>query len=78
LIGAFQIGVEPSRSDLLQGIAGVTFEDAWKDRFEGRIDDETPAQFISREDLIRNKLAVGWHQDLADVEKLKEARPDRK
>jgi len=72
----FQIGVEPSRVDILQAIAGVDFEEAWGHRFDGQIDTNTPAHFISRSDLIKNKLAVGRHQDLADVEKLQESHPE--
>jgi hypothetical protein len=69
----FQIGVEPSRIDILQGIAGVSFEEAWKSRVEAVLDIDTPAHVISREHLIQNKLAAGRHQDLADVEKLRES-----
>jgi hypothetical protein len=66
----FQIGMEPDRIDVLQRIAGVTFDDAWKARVERLLDKDTPAHVISREHLIQNKLASGRHQDLADVEKL--------
>ena len=69
----FQIGVEPDRVDILQGIAGVTFDEAWKDRVEALLDKDTPAHVISLEHLIENKVASGRHQDLADVEKLREA-----
>jgi len=69
----FQLGIEPNRVDILQGIAGVKFDDAWKSREERILDKDTPAHVISREHLIQNKLAVGRHQDLADVEKLREA-----
>jgi hypothetical protein len=69
----FQMGVEPGRVDILQGIAGVQFDDAWEGRVEKLIDGKTPAHVISREHLIQNKLAVGRHQDLADVEKLRES-----
>jgi len=69
----FQLGMEPNRIDILQGIAGVTFDNAWKSREERLLDKDTPAHVISREHLIQNKLAVGRHQDLADVEKLREA-----
>lgn len=68
----FQLGVPPARIDILQGIAGVGFDEAWKRRVESVIDGEIDAHIISRDDLIRNQLAVGRHQDLADVEKLRE------
>src|ERR1035437_5491726 len=69
----FQMGVPPGRVDILQGIAGVSFDEAWESRVEELLDGNTPAHVISREHLIQNKLAVGRHQDLADVEKLREA-----
>jgi len=72
----FQLGVEPGRIDILQGIAGVRFDEAWESRVEKLLDGTTPAHVISREHLIRNKLAVGRHQDLADVEKLRESAPE--
>ncbi|MGA3372544.1 MAG: nucleotidyltransferase [Terracidiphilus sp.] len=69
----FQMGVQPGRVDILQGIAGVSFDEAWESRVEKLIDGQTPAHIISREHLIQNKLAAGRHQDLADVEKLRES-----
>jgi hypothetical protein len=69
----FQMGIEPGRVDILQGIAGIRFDEAWEERVEALLDGEIPTHFISREHLIRNKLAVGRHQDLADVEKLRAA-----
>jgi hypothetical protein len=69
----FQMGVPPGRVDILQGIAGVSFDEAWQSRVEELLDGQTPAHVISREYLIRNKLAVGRYQDLADVEKLRES-----
>jgi hypothetical protein len=69
----FQIGVPPSRVDVLQKIAGINFEEAWQNRFETEIDTDIPTSVISREDLILNKLAVARPQDLLDVEKIREA-----
>jgi hypothetical protein len=69
----FQMGAPPARIDILQGIEGVTFDEAWMNRVDGLLANEIPTHVISREDLIRNKLAVGRHQDLADVERLREA-----
>ena len=42
-------------------------------RLEGFIDEQTPALVISRDDLIRNKLAAGREQDLLDVKVLRAA-----
>jgi len=62
----FQIGVEPDRIDILTGISGVSFEEAWR----SRVVDGT-YQFISREALIVNKSATGRDQDLVDVKNLR-------
>lgn len=70
---SFQIGQPPARIDLLQSIDGVTFEDAWEHRIEGLIDAETPTIVISKEDLIKNKLATGRERDLLDVKELQAA-----
>ena len=67
----FQIGQEPDRIDILQRIDGISFDEAWPNRIEGTIDGEVPACVISRDDLIRNKLASGRDQDLVDVKKLR-------
>ena len=69
----FQIGQPPARVDLLQRIDGVTFDEAWQNRIEGLIDGEVPVNVISRDDLIRNKLASGREQDLLDAKKLRAA-----
>jgi hypothetical protein len=66
----FQIGQPPSRIDLLQQIDGITFDEAWSHRVEGLIEEDIPAAVISRDDLIRNKLASGREQDLLDAKKL--------
>jgi len=68
----FQMGQTPERIDVIQRIDGVTFDEAWPNRIEGELDG-IPARIMSREDMIRNKLAVGRYQDLADVEKLRAA-----
>jgi len=68
----FQIGVPPVRIDILQSISGVTFDQAWENRITAFID-EIPTNVISRDDLIRNKLAAGRRRDLLDVEDIREA-----
>ena len=69
----FQIGQPPDRIDILQRIDGVPFDEAWENRIEGSIDNEVPASVISKDDLIRNKLASGREQDLLDVKVLRAA-----
>jgi hypothetical protein len=66
----FQMGQPPERVDILQHIDGITFEEAWEHRIEGRIDGEIPTYVISKDDLIRNKLASGREQDILDAKKL--------
>jgi hypothetical protein len=67
----FQIGQPPARVDILQQIDSISFDEAWVNRIEGRVDGEVPAVVLSKEDLIRNKVASGREQDLLDVKKLR-------
>jgi hypothetical protein len=67
----FQIGVVPSRVDILSGISGVRFADAWPRRLVLLIEGiEVPV--LGRADLIANKRASGRPRDLLDVELLGE------
>ncbi|HKD14942.1 MAG TPA: DUF6036 family nucleotidyltransferase [Candidatus Angelobacter sp.] len=70
----FQIGRPPARIDILQQIDGLTFDEAWENRIEGIVDGQVRAAVISRDDLIRNKLATGREQDILDVKTLRAAR----
>jgi hypothetical protein len=73
----FQMGQPPERIDILQQVSGVEFDTAWERRLEGFIDEQTPAFVISKDDLIRNKLASGREQDLLDVKKLRAMKEGR-
>ena len=53
----------------LTSITGVQFEEAWAGRKEMELGGVRFA-VLSREDLIRNKLATGRPKDLLDVESL--------
>jgi hypothetical protein len=65
----FQIGLPPSRIDLLTSITGVTFDEAWPNRMVVRVSGlDVPT--IGRHDFVRNKRAVGRPRDLADVAEL--------
>ena len=66
----FQIGVEPIRIDILTAIDGVGFDQPWLDRVTLKFLDQ-PVSVLSKNHLIKNKLATGRTQDLADVEALK-------
>ena len=65
-----QLGYPPHRIDVITSIDGVDFEAAWRRRFTVVVDGLS-LDFIGRDDLMRNKLAVGRTQDLADVERLR-------
>jgi hypothetical protein len=73
----FQIGHPPARIDILQSIDGVDFEEAWTQRTEATLNNVT-AHVISAEHLIQNKLKSGRIRDLADVEAIREANPEKK
>ena len=66
----FQVGVPPARVDVLQSIPAVSFGDAWTNATLVRVG-ELQMRFLSREDLLRNKVAAGRAKDLADVEQLR-------
>jgi hypothetical protein len=68
----YQMGRPPARVDVLTSIEGVRFADAWPNRVSSDLDG-MPAPFISRDDLLTNKRAVGRPQDLLDVNNLVEA-----
>jgi predicted nucleotidyltransferase len=71
----FQIGSPPARIDILQQIDGITFDEAWQNRVEAQIEGEIRVAVISRDHLIRNKLASGREQDLLDAKKLQASTP---
>jgi hypothetical protein len=66
-----QFGVPPNRVDILQGMEGVSFDEAWADHVDMQIDEAVTAHYISAEHLIRNKKLVGRPGDLADVDELR-------
>jgi predicted nucleotidyltransferase len=65
----FQIGVAPVRIDVLTSIAGVRFEEAYRNAKIAAVGGiEFPV--IPLQDLIRNKRAAGRGKDLIDAEHL--------
>lgn len=62
----FQIGLPPSRIDILSGISGVTFADAWPGRMDVTIG-ALVIPVIGREAFITNKKASGRPKDLSDL-----------
>lgn len=71
-----QLGREPNRIDILTGISGVTFEEAWGERNHGNLSG-LPAFFLSRDLLIKNKRAANGDKDLGDIKLLEKTRPSR-
>ena len=65
----FQMGIEPSRIDILMGVKNLVFDDCWKRKDIAMIDD-IETYFIGINDLILNKRSVGRPQDLMDVKNL--------
>lgn len=61
-----QLGVEPSRIDLMTSIDGVEFDEAWTRR-TGVTIDNLEIYVLSEKDLINNKLATSRKQDELDV-----------
>jgi len=67
----FQIGVPPGRIDILTGITGVTFEEAWPRRTSVDLPGVV-APVIGKADFVANKRATGRPKDLADLALLAE------
>jgi hypothetical protein len=64
-----QLGYEPNRIDLLTGLTGVQFDEAYPNRIAATIDG-LHVPIIDRASLIANKRAFGRPQDLVDAEDL--------
>jgi hypothetical protein len=65
----FQIGIAPRRIDIITQIDGVNFDSAWENRQIIEID-EMQVPFISKQDLITNKLSTGREKDRLDAQQL--------
>lgn len=66
-----QLGLPPRRIDILTSVSGLSFAEAWDDRFEHTVDDLT-VPFLGRDSLIRNKQASGRPKDFSDLDALRE------
>jgi len=73
--GVLQIGLPPRRIDVLNRASGITFDEAVADGIGFELDGRR-IPVIGRQALIRNKLAAGREQDLADV-KILAAHPKK-
>ena len=64
-----QLGVAPVRVDLMTTLTGVTWEEALSGCSNGQYGG-VPVRYLGREELVRNKRALGRAKDLADIEAL--------
>jgi len=73
----FQMGVPPSRIDILAGITGVSFDEAWPRRLLVTVEG-LAVPVLSKQDFVTNKRLVDRPKDRADLALLAEAqgRPD--
>ncbi|MGQ0444203.1 MAG: DUF6036 family nucleotidyltransferase [Beijerinckiaceae bacterium] len=71
----FRMGREPVSVDIMTEIPGVDFDAVWQRRVTDLIDPTSglKANFISADDLITAKLAIGRPQDIADVDAIRKA-----
>jgi hypothetical protein len=67
------IGVPPDRIDLVKGMRGLNFADAWSRRETTQVGENT-VQIIGRNDLIAAKRATEREKDKADAEALSAQR----
>jgi hypothetical protein len=65
-----QIGVVPCRIDIITGIDGLTFADAWRNKVEIEVDGLT-LHILSKADILKNKLAANRDKDQSDIAWLK-------
>ena len=73
----YQIGIAPVRIDILTEITGVRFADAWGKKVASTFFG-VPVHFISFDDLVANKRALGRASDLRDLRQDSgEGRPDK-
>lgn len=70
------LGRRPWRIDILTGIDGVIFAEAWEGREDGDFHG-LRVPYIGRHELLINKRASGRKKDLVDVALLEEAERDQ-
>ena len=66
-----QLGVAPVRIDLMTSLTGVSWDEADAGKISGHYGD-VAVFYLGRDQLIKNKRAIGRHRDLADLEALGE------
>jgi len=66
----FQFGYPPVRIDVITGIKGLNFSEAWKRRIHSKYG-KVKASYLSKKELIKSKEITGRKQDLLDIVRLK-------
>ncbi len=64
-----QLGFPPVRIDLITSLTGVSWKESFSNKVRGKYGN-VPVNYIGREQLIKNKKALGRTKDLADIEAL--------
>lgn len=65
----YQIGLPPSRIDIMTSVTGLEFEAAWPNRIMATFGD-VAAPVLGLDDMRKAKRAAGRLKDLADLEEL--------
>lgn len=65
-----QLGYSPNRIDIITGISGLTFEEAYQNKVKRKIGSEE-VYFILASDFLKNKTSAERAKDIADAELLK-------
>jgi hypothetical protein len=71
----YQVGLPPRRIDLMTGLSGVEFQEAFDTRVEVEIDG-MQIPFLGLEALRRNKQSTGRDKDLLDLRLLSESQTE--
>ncbi len=64
-----RMGIPPNRIEILTGASGIDFGECYKRKKQIKIG-KIKMNFISKIDLIKNKMAAGRSKDVADVDAL--------
>ncbi len=73
LDNVIQLGYEPNRIDIITQLDGLDFETCFPKAIQVEFE-EIPLNFISFEDLIKNKLATGRPKDRLDARTLEKKK----
>jgi hypothetical protein len=65
----YQIGLPPSRIDIMTSVTGLDFDAAWPNRIMAAFGD-VAVPVLGLEDMRKTKRAAGRLKDLADLEEL--------